>query len=651
MIIYFLIHDFGNTIYHNHPLPPYIFCRYYLNCFIFLFLKYAENLRIFLFILALNFYHSYFRRHKGNLIISIIRGGYFVVKGYFFLLAVFIVCADLSAQMTVYKKTPDWESKESNDVSTGVSVADINNDGWDDIIISNGNDISRQNLHVYYNNKNGTFPTASSWKSGDIDYLGHCVAGDVNADGFIDVAACTFIGSGGMSTKGYVKLYMNKNGALETNPSFKGSDQVFTFSCALGDADGDGDVDLAIACGNKYQNNKDYGRIYYNTNGVFETSPGWKSSITMGAMDCEFVDIDKNGYLDLVFSADQGPSCIYLADNQGKISTEPSWKSSDETYFANCLSFGFIDNNLYPDLVIADNNQGGGPGKLKAYLFSAPPTGQSAPVWQSSAAAQNSCSWTEDIDGDSVPDLIAGKWFGTIDIYKGMKGSCFSTATTWSTSTKSVAEGLVLRDIDQKNRITTTEKITITTPTAHAVTLSKTNIERILSVKVNDKQLTPGTEYCISPNNTSGPFWISTKEQLKTNDNVTVEYIISYHRDLIVSNWDKAIGNYIFYNQTPTPVTVAMREQPTAECSVYTFGGMWKFTGTARRNTNVAIQIYSMSGRLIKNLSAAAGIQGNYICTWDGSDNTGLAPPSGLYVYRIKTNDKLYTGKISITGK
>ncbi|NNJ54006.1 MAG: hypothetical protein HKP17_12620, partial [Ignavibacteriaceae bacterium] len=49
-----------------------------------------------------------------------------------------------------FNSTPDWISTDVTSVSTGGAFADINQDGWLDFVVANGNDIQRQKLVVYY---------------------------------------------------------------------------------------------------------------------------------------------------------------------------------------------------------------------------------------------------------------------------------------------------------------------------------------------------------------------------------------------------------------------------------------------------------------------------------------------------------------------
>ncbi len=102
------------------------------------------------------------------------------------------------------------------------------------------------------------------WQSDDIDYHGHLAVGDVNKDGWPDVAVSVYIGPGGFSDPGKVKVYYNQGGELEGTPSFE-SYEFYTFSCAFG-------------------------------------------------------DMDQNGFLDVVFSCEETPNYIFLANNEGAIS-------------------------------------------------------------------------------------------------------------------------------------------------------------------------------------------------------------------------------------------------------------------------------------------------------------------------------------------
>ncbi|MEE4258366.1 MAG: VCBS repeat-containing protein, partial [Bacteroidales bacterium] len=200
-----------------------------------------------------------------------------------FYLVTLLVTSGLS-QNIPYPVFPDWESAPNGHIATGLGLADINGDGWKDIIAANGNDIQRQHLVVYYNQGDGNFDSNPDWQSADIDYHGHLAVGDLNKDGWMDVAVSVYIGQTGFNSPGKLKIYYNNEGVLEDTPSFESYD-FYTFSCAMGDADGDGDLDIATTGGEPYNNILDNGKIFYNNNGSFSNLPEWSSSFIFGSMD------------------------------------------------------------------------------------------------------------------------------------------------------------------------------------------------------------------------------------------------------------------------------------------------------------------------------------------------------------------------------
>jgi len=560
----------------------------------------------------------------------------------------FLLYNILTAQIIIFPQTPDWESSDVSNVSTGLGIADINQDDWEDIVIANGNDIYRQKLVVYYNNGDGTFPQSPSWQSGDIDYHGHLSIGDVNGDNLPDVAVSVFLGPAGFSEAGYAKVYFNQGTELESVPSFVTADSMFTFSCALGDADGDGDLDLAVAGGQPYSIGIGpyitQGRIYYNENGVLDSLPGWKSHKFMGALDVEFADFDNNGFLDLVFACELTPNYMYMADDRGSISTHPAWQSLDSTEFANSLCIAIVDNNDYLDLIISDNNQLGGSGKFKSYLFSAPPADKTAPGWESQTGGYGSAIIAEDLTNDNETDLLAGRWWDDIKFYPGTSTS-FSNHPTWVSGTFSVTEAFAMRDLDKDGYSNITDTIFVDLDSIHVVYLSKTNMERISSVFKNGQPLLPSLDYC----SVAGGAWLSVKTPLVNSDELIIQYSISNDRDLIVTNWDSNKGNYIFYNQTNiSQMQTGIKQSKDFKIEIspnpFNQNCVFKFYLPAREK--LKLDIFDLTGRKIKSFYLQNAQAGLNKLIWNGKDNSGISVGSGSYFYRINVNNNYFSGKL-----
>ncbi len=452
-----------------------------------------------------------------------------------------ILSGSLGSQEIPFNVNPDWESASLGHIATGLALADINGDGWKDIVAANGNDIERQSLVVYYNNGDGTFPLEPSWSSSDIDYHGHCAAGDIDKDGRMDVAVSVYIGAAGFSEPGKVKVYYNTGSELESTPSFE-SVEFYTFSCALGDADADGDLDLAVAASESYGSIWDYGKVFLNDNGQFNQSPDWESSVLMGAMDVEFGDMDSNGFSDLVFICNEYPNMIFLADDSGFIDHDPDWQSSEAVTFNNSLDIGFFGAEQVPGFVTTGNDQLGGDGKIRFYDF---PTGvplNSAASWASSPVGYGSGVCLADVTRNGNLDLIYGGWWEPMEIIPGT-GDSFENGPAYTSSTSSVVEAIQLADLGREAVVPMFDTIMIVKDQSHSVRIDRQLVENIVGVYKNGLLLSYST-VCFVPNKN----WISFVDPLSVGDEIVVEYEASADPDIVITNWDSSKGNYIFYN-------------------------------------------------------------------------------------------------------
>jgi hypothetical protein len=445
-----------------------------------------------------------------------------------------------------YATAPSWISLDEPTYSTGAGWADINRDGWPDLVIANGNDMARGRLAVYYNAK-GTLPRNPDWQSQDIDFHGHLSIGDVNHDGYPDVAVSVFLGAAGFSQKGKVKLYMNKAGTLESLPSWTSQDSMYTFSCAFGDADNDGDLDLAVACGEAYNRKADVARIYYNRNGRLDSLPGWKSMTPGYSLDIGWGDFDADGKLDLVV-ANEITANIMFHNFGDSIGVVPAWESQDGRY-ANSLFVSDANKDGYPELFISDNNQLGGTGKFKMYSNTAG-TLSAVPAWTSAFTGYGSGITLADVDSDGDPDLVTGGWWQPCRIYPN-NGGTFPAQPSWTSTTSSVVEAIVFCDVD-RDGIDTLRPAFTGDGTRRLYQIEPHPLEDIVGVAVGTVMQPPGS-YCFDLE--SG--WISFAQAPPAGVDVNIVALTSHDPDFAVSNWDNDLGNFLFLN-TGTTATPAL---------------------------------------------------------------------------------------------
>lgn len=535
-----------------------------------------------------------------------------------------------------FSTVPNWRSADSTNYSTGIAWADLNNDGWLDLVVANGNDMARQRLVVYYNS-DGTIPRTPDWQSADIDYHGHLAVGDVNKDGFIDVAVSVYIGAAGFSQKGRVKLYLNNNGTLSSSPVWTSRDSIYTFSCAFGDANGDGWLELAVACGESYYNRSEYNRIYYNTAGRLDSLPRWKSSTAGYSYDVGWADFDNDGDLDLVFANERGPNRMYtnFGDSIGTIAT---WSSTDPSQFANSLSIADVNNDAYLDLAISDNNQLGGSGRFKIYLNNAGIL-STTPFWSSAFSGYGSGITLADIDNDGDKDLITGGWWQPLRIYVN-NGETFPTVPDWTSSTNSVVEAIVFGDCDNDGLDAIILR-RLGDGLRKLFYFPRSPLHTLLHVVVGNDTLGL-TQYSCDLEN--GWVYLATAPQTKVL--ITFVAIVSSDLDFAVSNWDPTIGNYIFHNLTP-PVSVHQVYLPEEIQLLQNFPNPFNPRTVIRYQMEdsrwVTLKVYNLLGQEVAVLVNEQLPAGYHSIVFDAS-----AIPSGVYVYRLNAGSFTDTKKLIV---
>ncbi len=553
----------------------------------------------------------------------------------YYILLVLLLPNLIFSQNIPYNLTPDWESNANGHRATGLGIADINGDGWKDLVVANGNDMARQSLVVYYNNGDGTFPADPDWESGDIDYHGHLACGDLNKDGAVDVLVSVYLGPTGWGDPGYVKVYYNTGTELETNPSFK-SDPFFSFSCTLGDVNASGYLDIIAACGEPYSSLYDHGRIFYNQKGSFQQSANWMSSIAMGALDVECGDFDMNGYTDVLFACEETNNVIYLADNTGNIDNTPDWQSADSDNYMNSVDIGFINSSTYcPSAVMTGNDQLGGDGRIRLYDYFVKMPLTSPADWQSNPVGYGSGILLSDVTNDGILDLIYGGWWLPMEILKGT-GTYFESDPSYSSTTTSVVETILISDLRKRNIKTMQENFSISTPVSFFY-LENQNVEAITSVYINGS-LAPLSKYSHVP----GKNWIAFYDYFNVGDDVTVNYEYTYDGDIVISNWDSNKGNFIYYNQNPVGTeernsSSALRLKILANPS----NGNFAVAFDSDEMNIGELKILDVSGRLLyyKSVEMAKG---------SNKYDLSLSLSSGLYTLVLEKNDGIAYTKVII---
>lgn len=215
----------------------------------------------------------------------------------------------------------------------GVSVGDINNDGLDDIFFT-GNMVSNK---LYLNKGNMVFEdiTSSANVEGDSRWYTGVTMADVNGDGFLDIYVSVAGQSVDLESKKN-QLYIN-NGDLtftEKASEFGLDDKGQSVNATFFDYDNDGDLDVYVAnypitsfqtpTVGYYQlmqrvKDIDSDHLYRNDNNKFTNVT--KSSGLMQynlSLSATVGDLNDDGWQDIYVSSDfNSPDCFYINNHDG----------------------------------------------------------------------------------------------------------------------------------------------------------------------------------------------------------------------------------------------------------------------------------------------------------------------------------------------
>lgn len=547
----------------------------------------------------------------------------------------------------------------------GVSVVDFNCDGWDDIFFANISQTYTGDTtycQLLLNNKNGTFTditqTAGLKKYGSYK-MG--VWGDVNNDGFPDLFLCESYG------QGTNRFFLNQqNGTFKEIIAESGIIPTATVStAAFGDYNNDGKIDLYLATDYPeldylYKNVSTENKVLFEN---VSTSAGVGGVSATVAMQVTFVDYNHDGFVD-IYKVHDGYNESTLYHNNGDGTFSDRSRSTGLHDFGAGNSMGVYwnddDNDGWEEVYVSRIGKGG--------LYKRQPDGTYHNVAESLGCEFNGMTWGvvwADFDNDGDDDLYMVNTFGYNQVhnlyYENINGRYFEKSKEYQLDLKCSHYGLASGDfnndgyldlviagsdgnnrllINAKNKTGNWVKLKLIGKPINTMAIGA-KVRIVAGGKNYYRTVTAGNSYAsqMSPIlhvglhstatiDTVEIQWTKNDIQVFTNVAVNTQYQITQGENIITS-----VSPTI---QIPTSTSLAQNYpnpfNPTTTISFSLF-----------REEHVVLTVFDLLGREITTLVNEIRSPGRYAVVFRGDHL-----PSGIYFYRLSTNNSIYTKKMTL---
>lgn len=222
-----------------------------------------------------------------------------------------------------------------------------------------------------------------------------------------------------------------------TSPDWASSDDPVSTGAALVDLDLDGWLDLVVANGNDIY--RERLAVYYNQgDGTYPATPDWQSADIGYHGHLSVADVNGDGWQDVaVAGLGTGsflePAAKLYLNNGGTLSSNPDWTSHvNENAFG--VAFGDVNNDGRPDLAVATGWPYSNPDTFHNYVYLN--TGgalELTPSWQSADMDDYmTCLWV-DSDRDGWLDLLMFGGNHPTRLYRNNAGT-LSPHASWATT-------------------------------------------------------------------------------------------------------------------------------------------------------------------------------------------------------------------------
>ena len=353
---------------------------------------------------------------------------------------------------------------ESNQVEAnmGRSVSragDVNNDGYDDIIVSSWlydpGVTNAGRVYIYHGSASGINTTPAKTIDGNQfgANFGNCVsaAGDVNNDGYDDVVVGAWLYDAGQTDEGRVYVFLGSSTGI-TTPAvvvLEGNQEFAHFgnsAAGAGDVNADGYDDIVVAADRFDGGLSNEGKVlvYHGTATGINPIPakeieGNQDNANFGSEVASAGDVNNDGYDDIIVGshkyedgmADEGAAFIFHGSATGIIATPVTMLQNNDVlaYFGHSVrGAGDFNQDGFDDVMVGSILfENGSLAEGSAYLYKGSASGIITTPYltiegnQSEANMGRSVSGAGDVNNDGFPDVMASaNFYDNGQLYEGV---------------------------------------------------------------------------------------------------------------------------------------------------------------------------------------------------------------------------------------